>query len=25
MQAPQLGGEVIPHGDGTTNILMRRG
>ena len=25
MQAPQLGGAVIPHGDGTTKIRMRRG
>ena len=25
MQAPQLGGAVIPHGDGKTNIRMRRG
>jgi translation initiation factor IF-2 len=25
MQAPQLGGAVIPHGDGNTKIRMRRG
>ncbi|CAB4780666.1 unannotated protein [freshwater metagenome] len=25
MQAPQLGGAVIPHGDGKTQIRMRRG
>ena len=25
MQAPQLGGAVIPHGDGKTKIRMRRG
>ena len=25
MQAPQLGGAVVPHGDGTTAIRMRRG
>jgi translation initiation factor IF-2 len=25
MQAPQLGGAVIPHGDGNTQIRMRRG
>ena len=25
MQAPQLGGAVVPHGDGNTNIRMRRG
>ena len=25
MQAPKLGGAVIPHGDGTTKIRMRRG
>ena len=25
MQAPQLGGAVIPHGDGKTTIRMRRG
>ncbi len=25
MQAPQLGGAVIPHGDGKTSIRMRRG
>ena len=25
MQAPQLGGAVVPHGDGNTKIRMRRG
>jgi translation initiation factor IF-2 len=25
MQAPQLGGAVVPHGDGKTSIRMRRG
>jgi translation initiation factor IF-2 len=25
MQAPQLGGAVVPHGDGKTKIRMRRG
>ncbi len=25
MQAPQLGGAVVPHGDGKTTIRMRRG
>ena len=25
MQAPKLGGAVVPHGDGTTQVRMRRG